>query len=130
MICHLQSDNLNFFIFMSKNWPSDPRVGYKSPSNLVELIQINLDFEDELEKFEGSFERDETSWSLLGPRVEVSLTPNILKGINIFTVDVIKDCPYKVCEYHSEMKATRKKIFILKVFEMMPCGTLKFQIAF
>jgi hypothetical protein len=56
---------------MSKNWPSDPRVGYKSPSNLVELIQINLDFEDELEKFEGSFERDETSWSLLGPRVEV-----------------------------------------------------------
>jgi hypothetical protein len=44
---------------MSKNWPSDPRVGYKSPSNLVELIQINLDFEDELEKFEGSFEQDE-----------------------------------------------------------------------
>jgi hypothetical protein len=44
---------------MSKNWPSDPRVGYKSPSNLVELIQINLDFEDKLEKFEGSFEQDE-----------------------------------------------------------------------
>ncbi len=44
---------------MSKKWPSDPRVGYKSPSNLVELIQINLDFEDELEKFEGSFEHDE-----------------------------------------------------------------------
>jgi hypothetical protein len=34
-------------------------LGYKSPSNLVELIQINLDFEDELEKFEGSFEHDE-----------------------------------------------------------------------
>jgi hypothetical protein len=34
---------------MSKNWPSDPRVGYKSPSNLVELIQINLDFEDKVE---------------------------------------------------------------------------------
>jgi hypothetical protein len=44
---------------MSKSWPSDPRVGYKSPSNLVELIQINLDFEDELEIFEGSFEHDE-----------------------------------------------------------------------
>jgi len=44
---------------MSKNWPSDPRVGNKSPSNLVELIQINLDFEDELENFEGSFEHDE-----------------------------------------------------------------------
>jgi hypothetical protein len=46
-------------IFVSKNWPSDPKVGCKSPSNLVELIQRDLDFEDELEEFEGSFEWDE-----------------------------------------------------------------------
>ncbi len=44
---------------MSKNWPSDPRNGCKSPSNLVELIQIDLGFEGELEEFEGSFEQDE-----------------------------------------------------------------------
>jgi hypothetical protein len=32
-------------IFMSKNQPNDARVGYKAPSNLVELIkyEIHLD---------------------------------------------------------------------------------------
>ncbi len=57
--CCLQSNNLEKMIFVSKNWPSDPKVGCKSPSNLVELIQRDLDFEDELEEFEGSFEWDE-----------------------------------------------------------------------
>jgi hypothetical protein len=47
--CHLQS----------KNWTSDPRDGCKLFSNLVELIQTYLDFEEELEEFEGSFEQDE-----------------------------------------------------------------------
>jgi len=36
---------LKKFIFLSKNWPSDPRDGCKLPSNLVELIQTNLGFE-------------------------------------------------------------------------------------
>jgi hypothetical protein len=44
---------------VSKNWPSDLRVGCKSPSNLVELIQRDLDFEEELEEFKVSFEWDE-----------------------------------------------------------------------
>ncbi len=44
---------------MNKNWPSDPRDGCKLSSNLTELIQIYLGFEKELERFEGSFERDE-----------------------------------------------------------------------
>jgi hypothetical protein len=44
---------------VSKNWPSDLRNGCKSPSNLVELIQTYLGFEEELEEFEGSFEWDE-----------------------------------------------------------------------
>ncbi len=35
-----------------------------------------------------------TSWSILGPGMEVGLTFNIMKGINIFTTDVIKDFPY------------------------------------
>ncbi len=44
---------------MNKNWPSDPKDECKPPSNLVEVIQINLGFEVELEEFEGSFEQDE-----------------------------------------------------------------------
>jgi len=36
--CNLQSENLENLIFVSKNWPSDPRNGCKPPFNLVELI--------------------------------------------------------------------------------------------
>jgi hypothetical protein len=43
------------------------------PSNLVELIQTNLSFENDLENFEGSFEWDET--------VDIS---NVEKKIKIF----------------------------------------------
>jgi hypothetical protein len=31
----------------------------------------------------------ETSWSLLGPGVEVSLTPNFTKGIHIFPFSIV-----------------------------------------
>jgi hypothetical protein len=68
----------------------------------------------------------QTSWSLLGPRVEVGLAPNIMKGINIFTARC-KDFSYN---YDRIIQVLRKKIFTLKVFEMMPHGTLKFQIVF
>ncbi len=44
---------------MSKNYPNDPRIDCKSPSNLVELIEKDLDFEEELEKIEGSFKQDD-----------------------------------------------------------------------
>jgi len=54
----LQSNNFKFFIFVNKKWPSDLKIGCKPSSNLMELIQIDLDFE-ELENFEGSFEGDE-----------------------------------------------------------------------
>ncbi len=43
-------------IFMSKNQPNDPRSDCKPPSNLVELIEKDLDFEEELKGFQGSFE--------------------------------------------------------------------------
>jgi hypothetical protein len=43
-------------IYISKNWSSDSRDG---PFNLVELIQTYLGFEEELDKFEDSFEQDE-----------------------------------------------------------------------
>jgi len=57
--CHLQLKNLENLIFVSKNLPNDPRNGCKLPSNLVEFIQIDLGFEEKLEEFESSFERDE-----------------------------------------------------------------------
>jgi hypothetical protein len=51
-----KSDNL---IFVSKNWPNDPRIGCKPPSSLVDFIESDLSFEEEFEEFEGAFERDE-----------------------------------------------------------------------
>ncbi len=42
---------------MSKSWSNDPRVRYKSPSSLIEVIEVNGHVE--LEQFEGDFERDE-----------------------------------------------------------------------
>ncbi len=41
---------------MNKSWLSDISMGCKPPFNLVRLFQTNLGFEEELEKFEGSFE--------------------------------------------------------------------------
>jgi hypothetical protein len=38
---------------------NDFRVGCKSPSNSVKSIEIDVDLEEELEKFEGTFEKDE-----------------------------------------------------------------------
>jgi hypothetical protein len=57
--CHLQLENLKILIFVNKNWLSDLKDGCKLPSYLIELIETNLGFEEELEEFEGSFEQDE-----------------------------------------------------------------------
>ncbi len=46
--CRLELDNLNKIFFVSKNWPSDPRVGCSSPSSLIELIEVDLVLEEEL----------------------------------------------------------------------------------
>jgi hypothetical protein len=46
--CCLQSNNLNKIIFISKNWPNDPKVGCSSPSSLIELIEADLALEEEL----------------------------------------------------------------------------------
>ncbi len=45
--------------FFNENWPNDLRIGCKSPCNLVEFLEKDVDLEEELEKFEGEFERDE-----------------------------------------------------------------------
>jgi hypothetical protein len=54
--CHLQLDNLKTLIFVKEKWLNDPRIGYKPPSNLVELIEKDFDLEEELIFFEYSFE--------------------------------------------------------------------------
>ncbi len=56
--CHLQIENLKKLIFVNKNWPNDPRIGCKSPSNLVEFLEKDVDLKKELEEFEGEFEKD------------------------------------------------------------------------
>ncbi len=56
-ICHLQLQNLEKLIFVSKNWPNDARVGCKAFHNLVELIDYKLDLKYELDEVEGSLEQ-------------------------------------------------------------------------
>jgi hypothetical protein len=54
----LQSDNLDKTNFVSKIWPSDPRVACNSPSSLIELIEAMF-LEEELEQYEDEFEQNE-----------------------------------------------------------------------
>jgi hypothetical protein len=54
--CCLLSNNLDKIIFVSKNWPSDPRMSCSAPSSLIELIEADLALEEELEQYESEFE--------------------------------------------------------------------------
>ncbi len=56
--CHSQAENWQRLILVSKNWSNDFRIDLKPPSNLVELIEKDLNFE-KLKEFESSFEQDE-----------------------------------------------------------------------
>jgi len=56
---HLQIKNLENLIFCSKKWPNDLKIGCKSPFNLVEFLEKNIDLEEKLEEFERHFENDE-----------------------------------------------------------------------
>jgi hypothetical protein len=51
--------NLNNFIFVDKNWSNDCSIHFKSPSNLVELIEIKIKLEKEVKECEGAFQWDE-----------------------------------------------------------------------
>jgi hypothetical protein len=44
--CHLQIENLKNLIFVNKNWFNDLRVGCKSPSNLVEFFERDINLEE------------------------------------------------------------------------------------
>ncbi len=55
----LQSKKLDKLIFVSQYWPNEFRVGCNMPSTLVDLIEKDEIVEEELEEFEGEFEREE-----------------------------------------------------------------------
>jgi len=57
--CRLQTKNLKKLIFVNKNWPNDHRIGCKSPFNLVEFFERDIDLKEELENFEDEFKKDE-----------------------------------------------------------------------
>jgi hypothetical protein len=57
--CRWLTENLEKVIFVNKNWPNDLKIGCKSPSNLVEFLERDVDLEKELEEFEGEFEKEE-----------------------------------------------------------------------
>jgi hypothetical protein len=44
---------LERLILASKNWSNDIRASWKSPSDLVEFIEMDEQLEEELQKFEG-----------------------------------------------------------------------------
>jgi len=46
--CCLKSKKLDKLIFVSKNWPNDPKISYKSPSSLANFIENDLNLEKEL----------------------------------------------------------------------------------
>jgi hypothetical protein len=53
---------MNFFkklIFVNKNWLNELSVSCTSPSNLMELIERNIDLEKNLENIRGAFVQDE-----------------------------------------------------------------------
>jgi hypothetical protein len=51
-------NNLKKLIFVSKNWLNELSVSCTSPSNLIELIERNIDVEKDLEKIRGAFVQD------------------------------------------------------------------------
>ncbi len=57
--CHLQTENFKKLIFVNKNWLNDPKIGCKSPSNLLQFLERDMDLQEELGKFEREFERVE-----------------------------------------------------------------------
>jgi hypothetical protein len=51
--------NIFFFklIFVSKNKPNDSNIGCKSPSNLIEFFERDIDLEKSLKSLKGNLKR-------------------------------------------------------------------------
>ncbi len=56
--CRLQLENLDNLIFVNKNHPNNPKIGCKCFFNLVDFIEMDVNLEIDLKKFERAFERD------------------------------------------------------------------------
>jgi hypothetical protein len=48
---------LKKLILFNKKWPTNAKVGCKSPSDLVECIEMYEQLEEKLQEFEGEFEQ-------------------------------------------------------------------------
>jgi hypothetical protein len=46
----LQILNFKELIFVNKNWPNDPIIGCRYPSNLIEFLKKDIDLEREFKK--------------------------------------------------------------------------------
>ncbi len=55
--CRLQTKNLEKLIFVNKDWPNNPRIRCKCPSNLLKFLEKDVDLEEEFEEFERDFEK-------------------------------------------------------------------------
>ncbi len=49
--CRLQTNFFKRLIFVNKTWPNDHRIGCKSPFNLLEFLERDIDLKKELEEF-------------------------------------------------------------------------------
>ncbi len=50
--CHFANRKFREVDFYEQKLACDPRIGCKSPSNLLELLERDMDLEEEFEKFE------------------------------------------------------------------------------
>jgi hypothetical protein len=53
----LQIEDLKKLIFGNKNWLNDPRIGCKSPFDLIAFLERDINLEEELVKIEDDFEK-------------------------------------------------------------------------
>ncbi len=55
--CHLQTYFFKKLIFVGKNQPNDSNIGCKSPSNLIEFFERDIDLEKSLKSLKGNLKR-------------------------------------------------------------------------
>jgi hypothetical protein len=81
---------------VSKHWPNNLGVG-SFPTNVVELVKVDVKFEEELEEFYGSFDRDEMVDMYFFSFFIVHLFFTLI-FTSFFVFLVLITFPYKICE--------------------------------
>ncbi len=86
-----QTPTTRVCIFHCVKWPPNigqqNMLGKKMPSNYTQKIGVGLYMTQKSAIY--WLMESPTSWSLLGPGVEVSLTPNFTKGIHICPLSIV-----------------------------------------